>query len=380
MGAFEKYAEAKNRELQMQQDMYGGVSDYFFDNKGTGLTDAAARTVGDAVSSVPSVFDAVGNFVGETYDTGGTNISDAAMSLYNNPELRNKLSINSMVADTTDAMGRAYENEYPDTKEGSDEQFDDYLASLGVLSGGALATGRVAGDVMGLVKKAKTPETPNISDDPTNPGRRDFGQKAAATVLTGALAPSLLGNFAKKAAVGTAAAGAATGFGASLARLRGLYERFDAGQETAYNRPGADEGDIGGQTFAENETNRLNDELMDEKAEVMNDLLDADYSPESLKDLSDMEFRELEGTIRDQFHRDYNGNVFFDNHTPSRDAEIDKINESLRAERARRGLEKPMVRDTNAALKDFFQSKEKTSDDVVEKIMAMQRKAQAKRN
>ena len=140
MGMFEKYAKAKNEELQMQQDMYGGVSDYFFNNEGKSLPDAAARTVGDAVSGVPGLFDALGNFIGETYETGGTNISDAAMSLYNNPELRNQLSINSMVTDATDAMGRAYENEYPDTKEGSDERFDDYLASLGVLSGGALAT------------------------------------------------------------------------------------------------------------------------------------------------------------------------------------------------------------------------------------------------
>jgi len=377
MGIFEKYAEAKNRELQMQQDMYGGVSDYFFDNEGAGLADAAARTVGDTVSGVPGMFDAVGNFIGETYDTGGTNISDAAMSLYNNPELRNKLSINSMVTDTTDAMGRAYEGDYPDTKEGSDERFDDYLASLGVLSGGALATGRVAGDVMGLVKKAGTPETPNT---PTDPSRREFGQKAAAAALTAAVSPSLLGNFAKKAAVGTAAAGAATGFGASLARLRGLYERFDAGQETAYNKPGADGGDIGGMNNAEYETNLLNDELMDEKAEIMNGLLDADYSPESLEQLSNMEFRELEGTIRDQFHRDYHGNVFLDSQkSPSREAEIDKINESLRAERARRGLETPMVRDPSAALKDLMQA-EGTPDNIVEQIMAMQREAQAKRN
>ena len=374
MGIFEKYAEAKNRELQMQQDMYGGVSDYFFDNEGAGLADAAARTVGDTVSGVPGMFDAVGNFIGETYDTGGTNISDAAMSLYNNPELRNKLSINSMVTDTTDAMGRAYEGDYPDTKEGSDERFDDYLASLGVLSGGALATGRVAGDVMGLVKKAGTPETPNT---PTDPSRREFGQKAAAAALTAAVSPSLLGSLAKKTAVGTATAGAVTGFGSSLARLRGLNAKFEKSfDDIAGDDPG--DGNYANDMI-DSQLNELNDDLMKEKTEVMNDLLGADYSPESLKDLSNMEFRELEGTIRDQFYRDYNGNQITLERSPSREAEIDKINESLRAERARRGLETPAIRDPNAALKDFMQPPTKAPDDIVGQIMAMQRAAQAKR-
>ena len=374
MGMFEKYAKAKNEELQMQQDMYGGVSDYFFNNEGKSLPDAAARTVGDAVSGVPGLFDALGNFIGETYDTGGTNISDAAMSLYNNPELRNQLSINSMVTDATDAMGRAYENEYPDTKEGSDEQFDDYLASLGVLSGGAYGTGRVASDVMGLVKKSKTPET---SDTPTDPSRREFGQKAAAAALTAAVSPSLLGSLAKKTAVGTAAAGVATGFGSSLARLRGLNAKFEKSfDDIAGDDPG--DGNYANDMI-DSQLNELNDDLMKEKTEVMNDLLGADYSPESLKDLSNMEFRELEGTIRDQFYRDYNGNQITLERSPSREAEIDKINESLRAERARRGLETPAIRDPNAALKDFMQPPTKAPDDIVEQIMAMQRAAQAKR-
>jgi len=376
MGIFEDYARKKDAE---RQEMRQSASDYFLNNEGTGLTDAAARGIGDAVSGVPSMFEALGNFAGETYDTGGTNISDAAMSLYNNPELRNKLSINSMVADTTDAMGRAYENEYPDTVAGSDERYADYLASLGVFSGGALAGTRVLGDVVGAVNKANTPNTP------TDPSKRDFGQKAAATVLTGALAPSLLGNFAKKAAVGTAAAGAATSLGASIARLKGLSDKF----EKSFDDIAGD--DPGDGNFADDSIdyhlNMYNAELMEERRKVLSEIVE-DFGANNganLPELSDADLMSLDGQMR-YIDYDYLGDRVGDSDMdiegkpmmidPSSNPQLEALRALIAKEKDRRGIKGVQVDNTSAALKDLMQA-EGTPDSIVEQIMAMQRSANA---
>ena len=344
MGIFEDYARKKDAE---RQEMRQSASDYFLNNEGTGLTDAAARAVGDAVSGVPGMFDAVGNFVGETYDTGGTNISDAAMALYNNPELRNKLSINSMVRDTTEAMGRAYENEYPNTVEGSDERYADYLASLGVFSGGALAGTKVLGDVVGAVNKG-TPSTPGTSGDTLqNESRREFGQNVGAAALTAAVAPSLLGNFAKKAAVGTAAAGAATSLGASVAKLKSLSDKF----EKAFDDIAGD--DPGDGNFADDSIdyhlNMYNAELMEERKVALSEIIE-DFGANNganLPNLSNEDLMILDGQLR-YMDYDYLGDRVRDSDMdmegeptmvdPSSNPQLAELRELIAKEKDRRGI------------------------------------------
>jgi len=338
MGIFEDYARKKDAE---RQEMRQSASDYFLDNEGTGLTDAAARAVGDAVSGVPGMFDAVGNFVGETYDTGGTNISDAAMALYNNPELRNKLSINSMVRDTTEAMGRAYENEYPNTVEGSDERYADYLASLGVFSGGALAGTKVLGDVVGAVNKG-TPG--NLEDILQNESRREFGQNSAAAALTAAVAPSLLGNFAKKAAVGTAAAGAS--LGASGARLKGLSDKFEKTlDDTAYDGRGNFADDM-----EDYHLNMYNAELMEERKVALSEIIE-DFGANNganLPNLSNEDLMSLDEQMR-YIDYDYLGNRVSDSDMdiegkpmmidPSSNPQLAELRALIAKEKDRRGIE-----------------------------------------
>jgi len=377
MGIFEDYARKKEAE---RQEMRQSASDYFLDNEGTGLTDAAARAVGDAVSGVPGMFDAVGNFVGETYDTGGTNISDAAMALYNNPELRNKLSINSMVRDTTEAMGRAYENEYPNTVAGSDERYADYLASLGVFSGGALAGTKVLGDVVGAVNKG-TPG--NLEDILQNESRRKFGQDVGAAAVTAAVAPSLLGNFAKKAAVGTAAAGAATSLGASVARLKGLSDKFEKSfDDIAGNDPGdgafADAG-------IDPLLDVLNRGLMEERKEVLSEIVE-DFGANNganLPELSDADLMSLDGQMRyidydylgdraSDLDMDIEGNPMID---PSSNPQLEALREAIAKEKERRGIKGVQVDNTSALLKDFFESSEvEVPQDVIDRIREIEMK------
>jgi len=377
MGIFEDYARKKDAE---RQEMRQSASDYFLDNEGTGLTDAAARAVGDAVSGVPGMFDAVGNFVGETYDTGGTNISDAAMALYNNPELRNKLSINSMVRDTTEAMGRAYENEYPNTVAGSDERYADYLASLGVFSGGALAGTKVLGDVVGAVNKG-TPG--NLEDILQNESRRKFGQDVGAAAVTAAVAPSLLGNFAKKAAVGTAAAGAATSLGASVARLKGLSDKFEKSfDDIAGNDPGdgafADAG-------IDPLLDVLNRGLMEERKEVLSEIVE-DFGANNganLPELSDADLMSLDGQMRyidydylgdraSDLDMDIEGNPMID---PSSNPQLEALREAIAKEKERRGIKGVQVDNTSALLKDFFESSEvEVPQDVIDRIREIEMK------
>ena len=377
MGIFEDYARKKDAE---RQEMRQSASDYFLDNEGTGLTDAAARAVGDAVSGVPGMFDAVGNFVGETYDTGGTNISDAAMALYNNPELRNKLSINSMVKDTTEAMGRAYENEYPNTVEGSDERYADYLASLGVFSGGALAGTKVLGDVVGAVNKG-TPSTPGTSGDTLqNESRRKFGQDVGAAAVTAAVAPSLLGNFAKKAAVGTAAAGAATSLGASVAKLKSLSDKF----EKAFDDIAGD--DPGDGNFADDSIdyhlNMYNAELMEERKAAFSEIIE-DFGANNganLPNLSNDDLISLDGQMR-YMDYDYLGDRVRDSDMdmegeptmvdPSSNPQLAELRALIAKEKERRGIEgvdigslpRLKVDDTSDLLKDLLGPSMKMTDD-----------------
>lgn len=380
MGIFEDYARKKDAE---RQEMRQSASDYFFNNEGTGLTDAAARAVGDAVSGVPGMFDAVGNFVGETYDTGGTNISDAAMALYNNPELRNKLSINSMVKDTTEAMGRAYENEYPNTVEGSDERYADYLASLGVFSGGALAGTKVLGDVVGAVNKG-TPSTPGTSGDTLqNESRRKFGQDVGAAAVTAAVAPSLLGNFAKKAAVGTAVAGTATSLGASVARLKGLSDKF----EKSFDDIAGD--DPGDGAFADAGIDSLldvlNRGLMKERREALSEIIE-DFGANNganLPELSDADLMSLDGQMRyidydylgdraSDLDMDIEGNPMID---PSSNPQLKALREAIAKEKERRGIKGVKVDNTSALLKDFFDSNEvEVPQDVIDRIREIEMK------
>ena len=380
MGIFEDYARKKEAE---RQSMYDDVTAYFLNNEGTGLTDAAARGIGDAVSGVPSMFDAVGNFIGETYDTGGTNISDAAMSLYNNPELRNKLSINSMVKDTTDAVGRAYQNEYPDTVAGSDERYADYLASLGVFSGGALAGTRVLGDVVGAVNKG-TPSTPGTLEDILqNKGRRKFGQDVGAAAVTAAVAPSLLGNFAKKAAVGTAAAGAATSLGASVARLKGLSDKFE---KTLDDIAGDDPGDGNfADDMIDSQLNSLNSDLMKERKVALSEIIE-DFGANNganLPELSDDDLMSLDGQMR---YKDYDylgdrvsdsdmdieGNPMID---PSSNPQLEALREAIAKEKERRGIKGVKVGNTSALLKDFFDSNEvEVPQDIIDRIREIEMK------
>ena len=381
MGIFEDYARKKEAE---RQSMYDDVTAYFLNNEGTGLTDAAARGIGDAVSGVPGMFDAVGNFVGETYDTGGTNISDAAMSLYNNPELRNKLSINSMVKDTTDAVGRAYQNEYPDTVAGSDERYADYLASLGVFSGGALAGTRVLGDVVGAVNKG-TPSTPGTLEDILqNKGRRKFGQEVGAAAVTAAVAPSLLGNFAKKAAVGTAAAGAATSLGASVARLKGLSDKFE---KTLDDIAGDDPGDG---AFADAGIDPLldvlNRGLMEERRKVLSEIVE-DFGANNganLPELSDDDLMSLDGQMR-YIDYDYLGDRVSDSDMdiegkpmmidPSSNPQLEALREAIAKEKDRRGIKGVKVDNTSALLKDFFDSNEvEVPQDIIDRIREIEMK------
>lgn len=372
MGIFEDYARKKDAE---RQEMRQSASDYFLDNEGTGLTDAAARAVGDAVSGVPGMFDAVGNFVGETYDTGGTNISDAAMALYNNPELRNKLSINSMVRDTTEAMGRAYENEYPNTVEGSDERYADYLASLGVFSGGALAGTKVLGDVVGAVNKG-TPSTPGTSGDTLqNESRRKFGQDVGAAAVTAAVAPSLLGNFAKKAAVGTAVAGTATSLGASVAKLKSLSDKF----EKAFDSYGDGDPQEVGDDMIDYHLNMYNAELMEERRKVLSEIVE-DFGANNganLPNLSNEDLMSLDGQMRyidydylgeraSDSNMDIEGNPMID---PSSNPQLAELRALIAKEKDRRGIKGVKVDNTSALLKDFFDSSEvEVPQDVIDRI------------
>ena len=371
MGIFEDYARKKDAE---RQEMRQSASDYFLDNEGTGLTDAAARAVGDAVSGVPGMFDAVGNFVGETYDTGGTNISDAAMALYNNPELRNKLSINSMVKDTTDAVGRAYENKYPNTVEGSDERYADYLASLGVFSGGALAGTKVLGDVVGAVNKG-TPSTPGTSGDTLqNESRRKFGQDVGAAAVTAAVAPSLLGNFAKKAAVGTTAARAS--LGASVAKLKSLSDKFEKTlDDTAYDGRGNFADDM-----EDYHLNMYNAELMEERKVALSEIIE-DFGANNganLPNLSNEDLMSLDGQMR-YIDYDYLGNRVSDSDMdmegkptmvdPSSNPQLAELRALIAKEKDRRGIKGVKVDNTSALLKDFFDSSEvEVPQDVIDRI------------
>jgi hypothetical protein len=377
MGIFEDYARKKDAE---RQEMRQSASDYFLDNEGTGLTDAAARAVGDAVSGVPGMFDAVGNFVGETYDTGGTNISDAAMALYNNPELRHKLSINSMVRDTTEAMGRAYENEYPNTVEGSDERYADYLASLGVFSGGALAGTKVLGDVVGAVNKG-TPG--NLEDILQNESRREFGQNAAAAAVTAAVSPSLLGNFAKKAAVGTAVAGTATNLGASVAKLKSLSDKF----EKAFDSYGDGDPQEVGDDMIDYHLNMYNAELMEERKVALSEIIE-DFGANNganLPELSDADLMSLDGQMRyidydylgeraSDSNMDIEGNPMID---PSSNPQLEALRAAIAKEKDRRGIKGVKVDNTSALLKDFFDSSEvEVPQDVIDRIREIERQKQ----
>ena len=285
MGIFEDYARKKEAE---RQGMYDDVTAYF---SGQGLVPAAGRMAKEAIVSIPDAANSIRDYAAEPYDTGGENVLEDARGILNNYELRNALSLQGQGRDIKEAAVRAVENKYPDTPKGSEEQLNDYLTAGGAFTLGTMGALKAGSDVLGAV----TPDTrgPNT---PTDPSRRKFGQDVGAAAVTAAVAPSLLGNFAKKAAVGTAAAGAS--LGASVAKLKSLSDKF----EKAFDDIAGD--DPGDGNFADDSIdyhlNMYNAELMEERRKVLSEIVE-DFGANNganLPNLSNDDLISLDGQMR----------------------------------------------------------------------------------
>jgi hypothetical protein len=372
MGIFEDYARKKEAE---RQGMYDDVTAYF---SGQGLVPAAGRMAKEAIISIPDAAKSIRDYAAETYDTGGENVLEDARGILNNYELRNALSLQGQGRDIKEAAVRAVENKYPDTPKGSEEQLNDYLTAGGAFTLGTMGALKAGSDVLGAV----TPDTRGPST-PTDPSRRKFGQDVGAAAVTAAVAPSLLGNFAKKAAVGTAAAGAATSLGASVARLKGLSDKFEKSfDDIAGNDPGdgafADAG-------IDPLLDVLNRGLMEERREVLSEIVE-DFGANNganLPELSDADLMSLDGQMRyidydylgdraSDLDMDIEGNPMID---PSSNPQLEALREAITKEKERRGIKGVQVDNTSALLKDFFESSEvEVPQDVIDRIREIEMK------
>jgi len=373
MGIFEDYARKKEAE---RQGMYDDVTAYF---SGQGLVPAAGRMAKEAIVSIPDAAKSIRDYATETYDTGGENVLEDARGVLGNYELRNALSLQGQGRDIKDAAVRAAKNKYPDTPKGSEEQLNDYLTVTGAGTLGAMGALKAGSDVLGAV----TPDTrgPNT---PTDPSRRKFGQDVGAAAVTAAVAPSLLGNFAKKAAVGTAAAGAATSLGASVARLKGLSDKFE---KTFDDIAGDDPGDG---NFADDSIdyhlNMYNAELMEERRKVLSEIVE-DFGANNganLPELSDDDLMSLDGQMR-YIDYDYLGDRVSDSDMdiegkpmmidPSSNPQLEALRALIAKEKDRRGIKGVQVDNTSALLKDFFGSNEvEVPQDIIDKIREIEMK------
>ena len=374
MGIFEDYARKKEAE---RQGMYDDVTGYF---SGQGLVPAAGRMAKEAIVSIPDAAKSIRDYAAETYDTGGENVLEDARGVLGNYELRNALSLQGQGRDIKDAAVRAAKNKYPDTPKGSEEQLNDYLTvRWGRLTLGTMGALKAGSDVLGAV----TPDTRGPST-PTDPSRRKFGQDVGAAAVTAAVAPSLLGNFAKKAAVGTAAAGAATSLGASVARLKGLSDKFE---KTFDDITGDDPGDG---NFADDSIdyhlNMYNAELMEERRKVLSEIVE-DFGVNNganLPELSDADLMSLDGQMR-YIDYDYLGDRVSDSDMdiegkpmmidPSSNPQLEALREAIAKEKERRGIKGVQVDNTSALLKDFFGSNEvEVPQDIIDKIREIEMK------
>lgn len=373
MGIFEDYARKKDAE---RQGMYDDVTGYF---SGQGLVPAAGRMAKEAIVSIPDAAKSIRDYAAETYDTGGENVLEDARGVLGNYELRNALSLQGQGRDIKDAAVRAAKNKYPDTPKGSEEQLNDYLTVTGAGTLGAMGALKAGSDVLGAV----TPDTrgPDTID---SKGRRKFGQDVGAAAVTAAVAPSLLGNFAKKAAVGTAAAGAATSLGASVARLKGLSDKFE---KTFDDIAGDDPGDG---NFADDSIdyhlNMYNAELMEERRKVLSEIVE-DFGANNganLPELSDADLMSLDGQMR-YIDYDYLGDRVSDSDMhiegkpmmidPSSNPQLEAIRALIAKEKDRRGIKGVQVDNTSALLKDFFDNNEvEVPQDIIDKIREIEMK------
>lgn len=369
MGIFEDYARKKEAE---RQGMYDDVTAYF---SGQGLVPAAGRMAKEAIVSIPDAAKSIRDYAAETYDTGGENVLEDARGVLNNYELRNALSLQGQGRDIKEAAVRAVENKYPDTPKGSEEQLNDYLTVTGAGTLGAMGALKAGSDVLGAV----TPDTRGPST-PTDPSRRKFGQDVGAAAVTAAVAPSLLGNFAKKAAVGTAAAGAATSLGASVAKLKSLSDKF----EKAFDDIAGD--DPGDGNFADDSIdyhlNMYNAELMEERKVAFSEIIE-DFGANNganLPELSDADLMSLDGQMR-YMDYDYLGDRVRDSDMdmegeptmvdPSSNPQLAELRALIAKEKDRRGIEgvdigslpRLKVDDTSDLLKDLLGPSMKMTDD-----------------
>ena len=371
MGIFEDYARKKEAE---RQGMYDDVTAYF---SGQGLVPAAGRMAKEAIVSIPDAAKSIRDYAAETYDTGGENVLEDARGILNNYELRNALSLQGQGRDIKEAAVRAVENKYPDTPKGSEEQLNDYLTAGGAFTLGTMGALKAGSDVLGAV----TPDTrgPNT---PTDPSRRKFGQDVGAAAVTAAVAPSLLGNFAKKAAVGTAAAGAS--LGASVAKLKSLSDKF----EKAFDDIAGD--DPGDGNFADDSIdyhlNMYNAELMEERRKVLSEIVE-DFGANNganLPNLSNDDLISLDGQMR-YLDYDYLGDRVSDSDMdiegkpmmidPSSNPQLEALRALIAKEKDRRGIKGVQVDNTSALLKDFFESSEvEVPQDVIDRIREIEMK------
>ena len=367
MGIFEDYARKKEAE---RQGMYDDVTGYF---SGQGLVPAAGRMAKEAIVSIPNAAKSIRDYAAETYDTGGENVLEDARGVLGNYELRNALSLQGQGRDIKDAAVRAVKNKYPDTPKGSEEQLNDYLTVTGAGTLGTMGALKAGSDVLGAV----TPDTrgPDTID---SEGRRKFGQDVGAAAVTAAVAPSLLGNFAKKAAVGTAAAGAATSLGASVARLKGLSAKFE---NTFDDIAGDDPGDGNfADDMIDSQLNSLNSDLMKERRKVLSEIVE-DFGANNganLPELSDDDLMSLDGQMR-YIDYDYLGDRVSDSDMdiegkpmmidPSSNPQLEELRALIAKEKDRRGIEGVEVDNTSALLKDFFESsKGEVPQDIIDRI------------
>ena len=367
MGIFEDYSRKKEAE---RQGMYDDVTGYF---SGQGLVPAAGRMAKEAIVSIPDAARSIRDYAAETYDTGGENVLEDARGVLGNYELRNALSLQGQGRDIKDAAVRAVKNKYPNTPKGSEEQLNDYLTVTGAGTLGTMGALKAGSDVLGAV----TPDTrgPDTID---SEGRRKFGQDVGAAAVTAAVAPSLLGNFAKKAAVGTAAAGAATSLGASVARLKGLSDKFEKTlDDTAYDGRGNFADDM-----EDYHLNMYNAELMEERKIALSEIIE-DFGANNganLPNLSNDDLMSLDGQMR-YIDYDYLGNRVSDSDMdiegkptmvdPSSNPQLAELRALIAKEKERRGIEgvdigslpRLKVDDTSDLLKDLLGPSMKMTDD-----------------
>ena len=365
MGIFEDYARKKEAE---RQGMYDDVTEYF---SGQGLVPAAGRMAKEAIVSIPDAARSIRDYAAETYDTGGENVLEDARGVLGNYELRNALSLQGQGRDIKDAAVRAVKNKYPNTPKGSEEQLNDYLTAGGALTLGTMGALKAGSDVLGAV----TPDTrgPDTID---SKGRRKFGQDVGAAAVTAALAPSLLGNFAKKAAVGTAAAGAS--LGASVAKLKSLSDKF----EKVFDDYGDGDPQEVGDDMIDYNLNMYNAELMEERRKVLSEIIE-DFGADNganLSELSPEDLMSLDGQMR-YIDYDYLGERASDSDMdingkptmvdPSSNPQLEELRALIAKEKDRRGIEgveigslpRLKVDDASDLLKDLLGPSMKMTND-----------------